>query len=97
MAGRPNFFYFQYLENTIYLVIYGNVCEKRNFIPTNLEETEKGFRVSAQMDSWYYLPFQGDGPATSDWWAMDKETANRYSLYTWNGRRTELRLDGSGA
>ena len=73
MAGRPNFFYFQYLENTIYLVIYGNVCEKRNFIPTNLEETEKGFRVSAQMDSWYYLPFQGDGPATSDWWAMDNQ------------------------
>ena len=33
----------------------------------------------------------------SDWWATDKETANRYSIYTWNGRRTELRLDGSGA
>lgn len=32
----------------------------------------------------------------SDWWATDKETANRYSLYTWDGRRTELRLDGSG-
>ena len=32
----------------------------------------------------------------SDWWAADKETANRYSLYTWNGRRTELKLDGSG-
>ena len=71
MAGRPNFFYFQHGENTIYLVIYGNVCEKRNFVPTSLEETEKGFRVSARMDSWYYLPFDGDGPATTDWWAMD--------------------------
>lgn len=63
--------YFQHGENTLYLVIYGNVCEKRNFVPQRIEETEKGFRVSAVMDSWYYLPFQGNGPATSDWWAMD--------------------------
>ena len=33
----------------------------------------------------------------SDWWAMDKETANRYSLYTWDGRRTELRPADSAA
>ena len=71
MSGRANFFYFQHGENTLYLVMYGNVCEKRNFIPTKMEKTEKGFRLTATMDSWYYLPFQGDGPSTSDWWAMD--------------------------
>ena len=71
MSGRPNFLYFQHGENTLYLVMYNNVCEKRNFVPTCLEKTEHGFRVSSRIDSWYYLPFQGNGPATSDWWAMD--------------------------
>ena len=71
MSGRPNFLYFQHGENTLYLVLYGNVCDKRNFIPSRIEETEKGFRVSSSTDSWYYKPFQGNGPSTSDWWAMD--------------------------
>ena len=73
MSGRPNFLYFQHGENTVYLVLYGNVCEKRNFCPTGIEKTDQGFRVSAEMDSWYYLPFDGNGPATSDWWAMDNQ------------------------
>ncbi len=71
MSGRPNFLYFQHGENTLYLVLYGNVCEKRNFVPTKLEETENGFRVSARAESWYYLPYDGDGPATTDWWEMN--------------------------
>ena len=54
-------------------MIYGNVCEKRNFIPTIIEETGEGYRVSARADSWYYLPYDGDGPATSNWWEMDNE------------------------
>ena len=71
MAGRPNFLYFQHGENTLYLVLYGNVCDKRNFVPSSISEIENGFRVSSKIDSWYYKPFQGDGPATNDWWAMD--------------------------
>ena len=71
MSGRPNFLYFQHGENTLYLVMYCNVCEKRNFIPDSIEETDTGYRVKMKMDSWYYLPFRGNGPATSDWWAMD--------------------------
>ena len=77
MAGKPNFLYFQNGENVVYLVLYGNVCEKRNFVPQAIEETERGFRVSARMDSWYYLPFEGDGPATQDWWAMDNANTRK--------------------
>ena len=81
MANRPNFLYFQHGENVIYLVMYGNVCEKRNFVPTSIEETETGFRVSARMDSWYYLPYDGDGPATTDWWAMNNaETRKKLTM-----------------
>ena len=71
MAGRPNFLYFQHGENTVYLVIYQNVCAQRNFIPETMEETPSGFRLTARAESWYYLPYGGNGPATSDWWAMD--------------------------
>ena len=71
MAGRPNFLYFQHGENAVYLVMYQNVCAERNFVPETVTETENGFRLTARTESWYYLPYGGNGPATSDWWAMD--------------------------
>ncbi len=105
MAGRPNFLYFQHGANTVYLVLYGNVCEKRNFVPTLLEETENGFRASSQIDSWYYLPFDGDGPATTDWWAMDnantrkKLISDRLTItadVAWQGDGVDLRIRTEG-
>ena len=71
MTGRPNFLYFQHGENTVCLSVYQNVCAERNFIPETLEKTENGFRLTGSADSWYYLPYEGEGPGTSDWWAMD--------------------------
>lgn len=105
MAGRPNFLYFQHGENTLYLVMYGNVCEKRNFCPTSIEKTDAGFRVGAVMDSWYYLPFQGNGPATSDWWQMDngntreklisdKLTVTADVAFTEDGAEVRLKTEG---
>ena len=105
MAGRPNFLYFQHGANTVYLVLYGNVCEKRNFVPTLLEETENGFRASSQIDSWYYLPFDGDGPATTDWWAMDnantrkKLISDRLTItadVAWQGDGVDVRIRTEG-
>ena len=77
MARKPDFLYFQHGANVVSLAIYGNVCEKRNFIPTGIEQTKDGFRVTASVDSWYYLPYDGDGPATSDWWSMDNERTRK--------------------
>ena len=77
MAGRPNFLYFQHGANMMVLSLYGNVCDVRNFIPRAIEKTETGYRLLAHVDSWYYLPFDGDKPATSDWWAMDNAATRR--------------------
>lgn len=71
MDGKANFLYFQHGSMPMYMVIYENLCDKRNFIADKMEETEKGYRLSFHQDSWYYLPFYPDKPDTSDWWAMD--------------------------
>lgn len=97
MANRPNFLYFQHGENAVCLAIYGNVCEKRNFVPTTLEETEGGFRVSARADSWYYLPFDGDGPATSDWWRMDNAQTRKKLISDALSITVDVSLDDAGA
>ena len=71
MREKPDFLYFQHGGSTICLAVYQNVCDRRNFAAETLEETERGYRMTARADSWYYLPFEGKGPDTSDWWAMD--------------------------
>ena len=77
MAGRANFLHFQHGANSVSLALYANVCDARNFISDSIERTGQGFRLRARADSWYYLPFEGDGPATRDWWAMDNATTRR--------------------
>ena len=71
MDGKPNFLYFQNGSMPMYMVIYENLCDKRNFVADKMEKTEKGYRLTFHQDSWYYLPFYPDKPNTSDWWAMD--------------------------
>ncbi len=97
MAGRPNFLYFQHGANVLHLAVYGNVCEKRNFVPQTLEETENGFRVSARMDSWYYLPFNGDGPLTRDWWAMDNANTRQKQIRDALTVTVDVAMAGDGA
>ena len=96
MSGRANFLYFQHGENTLYLVLYGNVCDKRNFIPASIEETERGFRVSSTIQSWYYKPFAGDGPATKDWWAMDNANTREKLIADQLTTSIDVALAGDG-
>lgn len=70
LQDKPNFLYFQYGTFTMYMNIYSNICDKRNFIPETLEKTENSYIMRAHAASWYYLPYD-EAPATSDWWAMD--------------------------
>ncbi len=71
MEGKANFLYFQSGALTMYMVIYSNLCDRRNFLPNNLERVEGGFKLTAHAEGWYYLPYYPEKPATSDWWAMD--------------------------
>lgn len=105
MSHKPNFLYFQHGENSLYLVLYCNVCDKRNFIPSRIEETENGFRVSSTVDSWYYMPFQGDVPSTSDWWAMDNANTREKLILdkltitvdiAWKGDGVDVRIQTEG-
>lgn len=77
MDGKPNFLYFQNGAMPVYMVIYENLCDKRNFIADRMEKTEKGYRLSFHQDNWYYLPFYPDKPVTSDWWAMDNANTRK--------------------
>lgn len=71
MEARPNFLYFQSGALSMYMVIYANLCDTRNFSAQSLEKTVDGYRLKAHAEGWYYLPFYPEKPATSDWWAMD--------------------------
>lgn len=71
MEERPNFLYFQYKSFTMYMVIYSNICDRRNFLAESMEPIEGGYRLKAHAAGWYYLPFYPEKPDTSDWWAMD--------------------------
>lgn len=71
MEDKANFLYFQNGAMPMYMVIYANICDKRNFMATSIEPIEGGYRLKAHADSWYYLPFYPDKPDTTDWWAMD--------------------------
>lgn len=71
MEDKPNFLYFQHGSFVMYMVIYSNLCDRRNFVAESLEPIEGGYRLRAHAEGWYYLPFYPEKPATSDWWAMD--------------------------
>lgn len=72
LNGKPNFLYFQNGSFPVYVTIYSNVCDKRNFLSDNLEKTDTGYIMKGTAESWYYLPFE-EKPITSDWWQMDNE------------------------
>ncbi|HPF87250.1 MAG TPA: hypothetical protein PK537_04250 [Candidatus Limiplasma sp.] len=71
LEDKPNFLYFQNGSFSMYMVIYENLCDRRNFLASSLKQTADGYRMKAHAESWYYLPFYPQDPGTSDWWAMD--------------------------
>ena len=72
MKGKANCLYFQHGAFSMYMTIYANLCDRRNFLADSLEQTASGYRMKAHAAGWYYLPFPEDQlPGTSDWWAMD--------------------------
>ncbi|MBQ3157745.1 MAG: hypothetical protein IJB81_12670 [Clostridia bacterium] len=70
LRGKANCLYFQHGAFAMYMTIYSNLCDRRNFLADTLERTETGYRMRAHAAGWYYLPFP-EKPETSDWWAMD--------------------------
>lgn len=76
LRGKPNFLYFQSGALPLYMAIYQNLCDQRNFVPETLERTERGFRLSGRAPVWYYQPFD-QKPQTSDWWRMDNAARER--------------------
>lgn len=76
MRGKPNFLYFQSGALPLYMAIYQNLCDQRNFVPETLQRTERGFRLSGRAPVWYYQPFD-QKPQTSDWWRMDNAARAR--------------------
>lgn len=76
LQGKPNFLYFQHGSFSMYMNIYGNLCDRRNFLSDTLEKTETGYRMQSHAAGWYYLPFDTP-PATSDWWQMDNPNTRK--------------------
>jgi len=70
LKGKANCLYFQHGAFSLYMTIYSNLCDRRNFLADTLEKTETGYIMRSHAAGWYYLPFD-EKPATSDWWAMD--------------------------
>ncbi len=70
LNGKPNCLYFQHGSFAMYMTIYSNLCDRRNFLSDTLERTPAGYQMKAHAAGWYYLPFP-EKPETSDWWAMD--------------------------
>lgn len=77
IENKANFLYFQHGAMPVYMVIYANICDKRNFMPQSIEAIENGYRLKAHADSWYYLPFYPEKPDTTDWWAMDNPNTRK--------------------
>ncbi|MBQ9007859.1 MAG: hypothetical protein IJ088_00815 [Clostridia bacterium] len=80
LQNRPDFLHVMHHGLALTLAIYSNVCDKRNFMADLIVMTEKGCHLSCRMDSWYYLPFDGNGPTTCDWWAMDNARNRRRQI-----------------
>ena len=70
LKGKANCLYFQHGAFSLYMTIYSNLCDRRNFLADSLEKTDNGYVMRARAAGWYYLPFD-EKPPTSDWWAMD--------------------------
>ncbi len=70
LRGKANCLYFQHGSFSMYMTIYSNLCDRRNFLADSLVPTPQGYRMQSHAAGWYYLPFP-EKPATSDWWAMD--------------------------
>ena len=70
LKGKPNCLYFQHGSFSMYMTIYSNLCDRRNFLADTLEKTENGYVMRSHAAGWYYLPYD-EKPATSDWWKMD--------------------------
>ena len=77
MEDKANFLYFQHGSFVMYMVIYSNICDKRNFIGQDLKAIEGGYQLQSHAAGWYYLPFYPEKPSTSDWWAMDNPTKRK--------------------
>lgn len=73
MEDKANFLYFQTGAFTMYMVIYSNICDVRNFVAKSMEREGNNYRLRAHAEGWYYLPFYPNKPDTSDWWAMDNK------------------------
>ncbi len=80
LKGHADFLYISSGEADLCVSLYGNVCDRRNFIPETLEEIPGGCRMTMEMPNWYYLPIEGDGPATQDWWAMNNRETRRRQI-----------------
>ena len=76
LQGKANCLYFQHGAFSLYMTIYANLCDRRNFLADTLEKTDRGYRMTSHATGWYYLPFD-EKPTTSDWWAMDNPHARR--------------------
>ena len=76
LEGKPNCLYFQHGAFSVYMTVYSNLCDRRNFLADTLERTDAGYRMKAHAEGWYYLPFD-EKPPTSDWWAMDNPHTRR--------------------
>ncbi len=70
LNGKANCLYFQHGSFAMYMTIYSNLCDRRNFLSDTLERTPTGYQMKSHAAGWYYLPFP-EKPETSDWWAMD--------------------------
>ena len=70
LKGKPNCLYFQHGSFSVYMTVYSNLCDRRNFLADSLEKTQDGYVMRSRAAGWYYLPFR-EKPATSDWWQMD--------------------------
>ena len=96
MEGKPNFLYFQHGAMTMYMVIYENICNQRNFVADKIEKTQTGYRLTYHQDSWYYLPFYPKKPATSDWWAMDNRNTRQRLCNVTQDTTVEISFTGDG-
>ena len=70
LKGKANCLYFQHGSFSMYMTIYANLCDRRNFLADTLEKTSKGYVMRSHASGWYYEPYDHK-PATSDWWQMD--------------------------
>lgn len=79
LNNKASFLFLKFNSLPVGIRIGEAYCDIRNFIPTQLEETEDGCILKATAGGWYYQPFTED-QGTSDWWKMDHK--KRDLLYT---------------